>query len=184
MTTEEVTDGSGKGFDLALPGDTIRARHIATRASNRRKIIVLVVGDAEFEGYSIGLDSQSLQLLELPSGEVSSISLQYIVAITDSTPFTELSKEDKDTVDRRTASFRKTSQTWLVANWPNVYDRRDEDDGHYQNRQRAMSPYGRPSLKRTVAEHQARTEYQSRQEVNTDADSQIRERAGEGRDQS
>jgi hypothetical protein len=179
VTTEEVFDGAGKGFELALKGDTIRARHIATRASNRRRIIVLVEGDAEFEGYSIGLDSESLQLLELPSGEVSSISLRHIVAITDGKPFNELSREDKDIVDRRTASFKKTSQNWLVANWPNVYDRRDEEDsrGSYQNRQRAMSNPNRLSWRTTLADHQAR------QEVNTDVDSQVRERAGEGGDQ-
>lgn len=179
MTTEEILDGAGKGFDLALPGDTIRARHIATRASNRRRIIVLVVGDAEFEGYSIGLDNRSLQLLELPSGEVSSIALDYIVAITDGKPFNELSREDKDIVDRRTASFRKTSQTWLVANWPNVYDRRDEDDGHgnYQNRQRPLNNAGRPSWRRTV------TDYQTRQEANIDVDSQVRDGTSQGGDQ-
>ncbi|HEY6021188.1 MAG TPA: hypothetical protein VIY48_15170 [Candidatus Paceibacterota bacterium] len=135
--TEEVIDGSGKGVELALPGDTIRKRHIATRASNRRRIVVLVLGDAEFEGYSIGLDEHSLQLLELPSGEVSSIALDHIVAITDGKTFGDLTREEKDVVDRRTASFRKTSQAWLVKNWPEVYDRRDEDGhGHYQARSR------------------------------------------------
>jgi len=138
-TPEETLDSAGHGIELALPGDTIRKRHIATRASNRRKIIVLVVGDSEFEGYSIGLDSHSLQILELPSGEVSSIALEFIVAITDGTPFNELTREQKDIVDRRTASFKKTSHTWLVKNWPDVYDRRDEEPqqpGAFQNRMR------------------------------------------------
>lgn len=145
MTTEETLDSAGHGIELALPGDTIRKRHIATRASNRRKIIVLVVGDSDFEGYSIGLDSHSLQILELPSGEVSSIALEYIVAITDSTPFSDLTREQKDIVDRRTASFKKTSHTWLVKNWPDVYDRRDEEpSGSFQNR---MRPNRRPTMR-------------------------------------
>ncbi len=130
--SEEVLEGSGEGVELALPGDMIRARHIATRASNRRRIIVLVEGDSEFEGYSIGLDAHSLQLLELPSGDVSSISLQHIVAITDGKPYIELTPAEKEVVDRRTASFRKTSQTWLVKNWPNVYDRRSEDSSYHR----------------------------------------------------
>lgn len=139
--TEEAFDTPGVGVELALSGDTIRKRHIATRASNRRRIVVLVVGDAEFEGYSIGLDDHSLQLLELPSGEVSSIALEYIVSITDGKAFNELTREEKDVVDRRTASFRKTSQTWLVKNWPNVYDRRDDDSGHgYHQRTSIRKP--------------------------------------------
>ena len=144
-----VKDGwpIGKGTDLALPGDMIRKRHIATRASNKRRIVVLVEGDADFEGYSIGLDAHSLQLLELPSGEVSSIALKYIVSISDGKPFSELTREEKDIVDRRTASFRKTSQTWLVTNWPDVYDRRDEEvpHGHYQNRRRTIVRRDPPS---------------------------------------
>lgn len=134
-------DDHGRGIEVALPDDIIRKRHICTRASNRRRIIVLVEGDAEFEGYSIGLDSRSLQILELPSGDVSSISLDHIVAITDGKPFSQLTAEEKDVVDRRTASFRKNSQDWLVANWPNVYERRDDDThrGHYQNRQRSTT---------------------------------------------
>lgn len=182
MTTEEVFDGAGKGFDLALPGDTIRTRHIATRASNRRRIIVLVEGDAEFEGYSIGLDKESLQLLELPSGEVSSISLKHIVSITDGLPFSELSREMKDIVDRRTASFKKTSQNWLVANWPNVYDRRDEPS-YPQEHARDRAP--RINSRMVRREYQARQEFEDREkELSTDGDSQVRERAGEGRDQS
>lgn len=134
-------DDYGNGIEVALPEDVIRKRHICTRASNRRQIIVLVVGDAEFEGYSIGLDKCSLQLLELPSGDVSTIRLEHIVAITDGKPFSKLTPDEKDDVDRRTASFRKNSQDWLVANWPKVYERRDEDGprGHYQNRQRATT---------------------------------------------
>lgn len=128
--TEELfgIEDPGNGIEVALSEDIIRKRHIATRASNRRKIIVYVVGDAEFEGYSIGLDRHSLQLLELPSGDVSSIALEYIVAITDGQPFKELSPDEKDTVDRRTASFRKTCSNWLSTNWPQTYDRRDDDD--------------------------------------------------------
>lgn len=128
--TEEVfgVGDPGNGIEVALSADVIRKRHIATRASNRRRIVVLVVGDVEFEGYSIGLDEHSLQILELPSGDVSSISLEHIVAITDDKPFNELTPEEKDVVDRRTASFRKTSHTWLVKNWPNVYDKRDSDE--------------------------------------------------------
>lgn len=139
--TNELFDGAGEGVELALPGDMIRTRHIATRASNRRRIIVLVEGDAEFTGYSIGLDEHSLQLLELPSGEVSSISLDHIVAISDGKPFSALTKDEKDTVDRRTASFRKTAHAWLVKNWPNVYDRREDEE----NRQRPnRTSYLRP----------------------------------------
>lgn len=144
--TEETFDNAGQGTDLALPGDMIRKRHIATRASNKRRIIVLTAGDSEFEGYSIGLDAHSLQILELPSGEVSSVALDYIVAISDGKPFSELDPDQKNTVERRTASFRKTSQTWLVTNWPDVYDRRDDDDGHFQNRQRINRRPPRPSL--------------------------------------
>lgn len=128
--TDDAFDDPGEGIEIALPGDMIRKRHIATRASNRRRIAVLVEGDAEFVGYSIGLDEHSLQLLELPSGEVSSISLRHIVAISDDKPFTELSREDKDAVDRRTVSFRKTSQAWLESNWPNVYGDRGQ---HHRN---------------------------------------------------
>ena len=129
--------GEGKGIDLALPGENIRKRHIATRAINKRKITVLVEGDCEFEGYSIGIDEHSLQLLELPSGEVSSIALKYIVSITDSTMFSELSRDEKDIVDRRTHSFRKTSQSWLTDNWPKVYDNRGDYDS--RNRQSVLS---------------------------------------------
>ncbi len=146
QVTDDPFDSFGEGVELALPGDTIRIRHIATRASNRRRIVVLTVGDAEFEGYSIGLDGHSLQLLELPSGEVSSIALEYIVAISDGKTFGELSRDEKDTVDRRTASFRKTSQAWLVSNWPNVYDRRDEDEERSQHRQRLTKKPYRPSV--------------------------------------
>lgn len=138
---EETFSGPGEGVDLALPGDTIRIRHIATRASNRREIVVLVEGDAEFQGYSIGLDEHTLQLLELPSGEVSSIALDRIVAISDGKPFTALTRDEKDIVDRRTASFRKTSDGWLRTNWPKVYDRRD-DDG--QDRPRGVRRTVRP----------------------------------------
>jgi hypothetical protein len=127
---DEVLNSVGEGGELALPGDTIRKRHIATRASNRRMIVVLTVGDAEFKGYSIGLDSHSLQILELPSGEVSSIALEYIVSISDGIPFSELARPERDVVDRRTASFRKTSHNWLVENWPRVYDRRDDVGDH------------------------------------------------------
>ena len=126
VPADEDFEGVGKGIEVALPGDTIRKRHICTRASNKRQIVVLVLGDAEFEGYSIGLDSHSLQLLEFPSGDVSSIALEHIVAITDGKAFATLTPDEKDLVDRRTASFRKTSQTWLVKNWPEVYDKRDD----------------------------------------------------------
>jgi hypothetical protein len=54
---------AGKGIEVALSEDIIRKRHICTRASNRRRIVVYVVGDAEFEGYSIGLDSKSFNFL-------------------------------------------------------------------------------------------------------------------------
>lgn len=128
--TEDVFEGPGEGIELALPGDTIRRRHIATRASNRRRIIVLTTTDAEFEGYSIGLDEHSLQILELPSGEVSCIALKYIVSISDGKPFIELSREEKDVVDRRTVSFRKISQAWLVKNWPSVYESREGGQHH------------------------------------------------------
>jgi len=125
---EDYDFGPGEGVEVALPGELIRKRHIATRASNRRRIIVYTVGDAEFVGYSIGLDEQSLQLLEIPSGEVSTIALEYIVAITDDKLLTDLPRSEKDIVDRRTASFKKSSQAWLRANWPNVYDQRGEVD--------------------------------------------------------
>lgn len=171
MNDEEVSDSIvdtiGEGIEVALPGDTIRRRHICTRAGNRRRIVVLVVGDAEFDGYAIGLDDHTLQILELPSGEVSSIALQYIVSISDGKPFSKLTREERDIVDRRTASFRKTSQTWLVKNWPDVYDRRDDEDGTFQNRQRfnrrppyVAARYGGAQPPPSVAE-----------EVSTDADS-------------
>lgn len=139
MAAEESfgLDDAGNGIEVALSEDIIRKRHICTRASNRRRIIVLAVGDAEFEGYAIGLDKKALQLLELPSGEVSTITLDYIVSITDGKPFEKLTREERDIVDRRTSSFRKNSQDWLVANWPGVYERRDDEGGHYQNRQRS-----------------------------------------------
>lgn len=149
MTVTEESfglDDSGNGIEVALLEDVIRKRHICTRASNRRRIIVLVVGDAEFEGYAIGLDSKSLQLLELPSGEVSSITLDYIVAITDGKTFNQLTPDEKDAVDRRTASFRKNSQDWLVANWPKVYEKRDDDAPRYQNRQRTTIRRPGPSV--------------------------------------
>jgi hypothetical protein len=166
---EESFSGTGEGVELALSGDTIRKRHIATRASNRRRITVLVVGDADFEGYSIGLDEHSLQMLEVPrSGrsddpwETSTIALEYIVAITDSVPFNELTPEEKNIVDRRTASFRKSSHNWLVENWPNVYDRRDNsEDSSYQNRQRSglRRSGGRPTMAlRKYGTEPARTE--------------------------
>lgn len=130
MTREQVTDdmfeGPGEGIELALPGDMIMRRHIATRASNRRSIVVLVEGDSEFEGYSIGLDEHTLQLLDLSSGDVSSISLDYIVALSDGKLFSELTPEEMNAVDRRTASFGKTSSKWLSENWPSAY-RRDDD---------------------------------------------------------
>lgn len=145
MRDERVTNnGPGEGIELALPGDTIRKRHIATRASNRRQIVVLVEGDTEFAGYSIGIDEFSLQILELPSGEVSTISLDHIVSITDGEQFQELSPEQKDEVDRRTASFRKTSHAWLVKNWPNVYDKRDGDGQGSAPPSRKRYDYVRP----------------------------------------
>jgi hypothetical protein len=158
--------------ELALPGDKIRERHIATRASNRRRIIILMVGDAEFEGYSIGLDGHSLQLLELPSGEVSSLALAFIVAITDGKPFNALTPEEKDTVDRRTASFRKTSQSWLVSNWPKVYDRRDDDDSPYHNRPRMPRRQIRPRVEYGQV---AGDVFEVERRLNHDADSQVRD---------
>lgn len=171
--TDEVFNDSNEGYDLALRGDTIRKRHIATRASNRRRIIVLVVGDAEFEGYSIGLDSKSLQLLELPSGEVSSIALEYIVAITDGKPFAELTADERNTVDRRTASFRKTSHSWLVRNWPNVYDRRD-----------SLSETDLPNSRLVRREYQGRRAFENpERRSGDDADTEVRDGAGQGGDQ-
>lgn len=171
--TEETFDSAGQGTDLALPGDTIRKRHIATRASNKRMIIVFVAGDAEFRGYSIGLDNHSLQLLELPSGEVSSIALEYIVSISDGKPFSELTREEKDIVDRRTASFRKTSQDWLVRNWPRVYDRREGVD--HPERPPAMHQ-PRISGRLARADGQARQEYVNRERrLEEDVDSQVRD---------
>ena len=157
--TEDIPDGLGNGLELALPGDTIRLRHIATRASNRRRIIVLTTTDAEFEGYSIGLDDHSLQLLELPSGEVSSIALDYIVSISDGKLFTELSREEKDIVDRRTASFRKTSQSWLVSNWPGVYEDRSSHYRDRTHRERQSTSSSKP----VPAEYQASLEYLDRE---------------------
>lgn len=128
MTFEDddiLVDSVGEGIEIALPGDTIRKRHVATRASTKREIIVLVEGDSEFIGYSIGLDENTLQILELKSGEVSSITWDSIVAISDGTPFTKLTPDQKADVDRRTSSFRKTSMNWLKTNWPNVYDRKE-----------------------------------------------------------
>lgn len=146
---EEELDDVGAGIELALRGDTIRKRHIATRASNRRRIVVLVEGDVEFEGYSIGIDGHSLQLLELPSGEVSSISLDHIMAITDGKLFVELTKEEKDLVDQRTASFRRTSQIWLVKNWPKTYDHRGlenvSEDLLTPTRPKYKRPYPKPA---------------------------------------
>lgn len=124
---DEMFEGVGKGIEFALPGDTIWKRHVATRAGNRRRIVVLMVDGSEFEGYSIGLDEKSLQLLEVPSGEVSSLAWQHIAGITDDKVFKDLTPSEKDMVDKRTASFRKLSQAWLVKNWPEVYDRREED---------------------------------------------------------
>lgn len=175
QVVDEAFDSAGEGIELALPGDTIRRRHIATRASLKRRIIVLMVGDAEFEGYSIGLDEHSLQILELPSGEVSSVALEYIVAISDGKPFNELSPAEKNTVDKRTASFRRTSHNWLVVNWPNVYDRRDGGENH-QNHPRADARPGRPSLRNTITDHQARQEFIEREGVSdTHADSEVRD---------
>jgi len=175
---EDSLHGVGEGIELALPGDTIRRRHIATRASNRRRIVVLVVGDVEFDGYSIGLDSHSLQILELPSGEVSSVALEYIVAISDGKMFSELTREQKDVVDRRTASFRKTSQTWLVKNWPNVYDRRDDDGTHHPNRQRVSGRPVRPGVGPGIGYGQVTIKgVENSNPVggsNSDADSQVR----------
>lgn len=91
-------------------------------------------GDAEFVGYSIGLDERTLQLLELPSGEVSSISLDHIVAISDDKPFAELSPDEQETVNRRTSSFKRTCQAWLVSNWPAVYEARGDSNGHSRHR--------------------------------------------------
>lgn len=173
--TSETFYGSGKGTELALPGDNIRKRHIATRASNRRKIIVLVEGEVEFEGYSIGLDSHSLQLLELPSGEVSSIALEYIVAITDGKPFSELTGEEKDVVDRRTGSFRKSSHTWLVSNWPKVYDRRDDSEDHRDGPRTDIQP-PRINSRTATADHLARQEFSERERrLNSDVDSEVRD---------
>lgn len=139
--TEETFQSVGEGIELALPGDTIRNRHIATRASVKRQIVVLVAGDSEFEGYAIGLDAYSLQLLEIPSGEVSSISLDHIVAISDGVHFDDLSAEEKETVDRRTASFRKASQAWLLKNWPSVYGRHSDE-----HKTAVRRTYGRPPI--------------------------------------
>jgi hypothetical protein len=141
---EELFEGPGEGVELALPGDLIRIRHIATRASNRRQIVVLTADEAEFRGYSIGIDQHSLQILELPSGEVSTIALEYIVSISDGKSFSELTPPEKNVVDRRTASFRKTASDWLVKNWPKVYERRDSEDGHHQPSR--QSP-GRPPFR-------------------------------------
>lgn len=173
--TEEPFDGAREDIELALPGDTIRKKHIATRASNRRQIIVLMVGDAEFVGYSIGLDGHTLQILELPSGEVSSVALEYIVSISDGKSFNELTRVEKDTVDRRTASFRKISHNWLVANWPNVYDRRDDNGEDH-------SP--RINSKLVKTEYQARQEFADREKrLSGDADSEVRNGASEDGDQ-
>lgn len=136
-------------------------------------------GEAEFEGYSIGLDDYSLQLLELPSGEVSSISLDHIVAITDGIPFNELTRELKDIVDRRTASFKKTSQAWLVKNWPNVYDRRGEDDDSRLSQGPFKSNYVRPPRER----HDYSKPHNTGTRSNFDADSQVRDGASQGGDQ-
>jgi hypothetical protein len=137
-------------------------------------IVVFVVGDAEFRGYSIGIDSHSLQLLELPSGEVSSIALEYIVSISDGKPFSELTRDEKDTVDRRTASFRKTSQDWLVRNWPKVYDRREGVMDHPERP--PVMHYPRVSGRLARADGQARREFAEREkELSTDGDSQVRE---------
>jgi len=175
VTNQDI--GPGEGVELALPGDMIRKRHIATRASNRRQIIVLTEGDAEFVGYSIGLDDQSLQLLEIPSGEVSSISLDHIVSITDGKLFTDLPRPEKDIVDRRTASFRKTSHAWLVTNWPNVYDQRGEADAH-RDRPREEPPPREPAGN----EQSVRQEYEQRR-IFEDGYSKARDRAGSDRGQ-
>lgn len=167
MVVDEAFDSAGEGIELALTGDTIRKRHIATRASLKRMIVVLVMGDAEFVGYSIGLDEHSLQILELPSGEVSSVALEYIVAISDGKPFNELSPAEKNIVDRRTASFRRTSQSWLIENWPNVYDKRDGGENH-QSHPRADARPGRPSLRKISIDHQPRQELQERREEVSD----------------
>lgn len=151
--TQDELDGVGEGIDFALRGDIIRKRHIATRASNRREILVYTVGDAEFEGYSIGLDGHSLQLLELASGDVHSIALEHIVAISDGELFNKLSREDKDTVDRRTASFRKTSQSWLESNWPKVYDHREESNRPHPGRQRFVRRPAGPVLPPPVTDY-------------------------------
>lgn len=169
MKDDHVVDeieSPGEGIDLALPGDLIRKRHIATRASLRRKIIVFVVGDAEFVGYAIGLDSRSLQILELPKGEVSSIALEYIVAITDGEPFSELTREEKDVVDRRTASFRKTCQDWLVRNWPKVYDRREDDAGQNHHRP-GRTPY-------VSVRYGGQSQQETKDRVSTNADPEVR----------
>lgn len=126
MTDVEDLDGVGEGIELALPGDMISRRHIATRASNKRQIIVLTVGDGEYEGYSIGLDDHSLQILELKSGDVITLNLDHIVAIEDGKEFDQLAGPEKSVVERRTASFAKTSENWLIKNWPNTYGKRDD----------------------------------------------------------
>jgi hypothetical protein len=176
--TEDAFDGPGLGIELALPGDIIRRRHIATRASLRRRIVVLVLGDADFEGYAIGLDGYSLQLLELPTGEVSSIALDHIVAITDGKPFNSLTPEEKNTVDRRTASFRKTAQDWLVKNWPKVYDRRDDDEEHHKSRQR---PSGKPPYVRYGDDRSVTS--QLGEGLSSDVDSEARNGTSEHGDQ-
>lgn len=143
MADIEDFDGEGQGVDLALAGDTIMNRHIATRASNKREIVVLTVGDGEYEGYSIGLDENSLQILEIASGDVVTVALEHIVSIKDGREFEELTGPEKSVVERRTASFTKSSQNWLVKNWPNIYDKRD--DGQ-QPRQRTIGRPPRPGL--------------------------------------
>lgn len=170
---DEAFDSAGEGIELALPGDTIRRRHIATRASLKRRIIVLMVGDAEFEGYSIGLDDHSLQILELPSGEVSSVALEYIVAITDGKPFSDLPVIEKGIVDKRTASFRRTSQSWLIENWPKVYGRRDDAGDH---RPRVDVQPARINSRMATADRLARQEFADREKrLSSDADSEVRD---------
>lgn len=142
MLEIEDFDGVGEGLELALPGDMVRRRHIATRASLRREIIVLVVGGDEFSGYSIGLDEYTLQILELPSGEVSSIALDHIVSISDGTSFNKLTPDQKKVVETRTSSFYKTCQKWLTNNWPNVYNRNESD-------RPVLRPYAKPYARRS-----------------------------------
>lgn len=178
MTDQVFDAGPGEGIRFALPDDLMRWRHISTRAINRRAVVVLAVDEAEFEGYVIGVDDYSIQLLELPSGDVSTIALGHIVSITDGKPFKELTPEEMGIVERRTASFRKTSQAWLEANWPGVYgQKKPAAASPFPHRQRvSRPPYGKPPY--SVRYGQA-----ADQEGSSYADSEVRHGAGENGDQ-